>query len=534
MEYGITRQGSSFREVPPLEHEMSMYRSSNTRRRKANTALPLMEYNTNIPIVPEITTDNNGYSKDLRDLVEVLQTSAGLIMYKAAYRQNMLNKIERYSKLQKIADEDVNKEIQVIKLTTPELKQIAEVDGEHDNWLIFESLSERYREAKGRAAAFEVIKLRAQQRLEGSMSFEEIRSNDTALALRDDLVNALRVLANFSSQGHVVGKTVDIVSSFIKNPTLFHTKLMNFMLLGGAGTGKTTIASVIGDVFAKAGIFVGNKLIEAGRAELVGQYEGQTVARTRNFLVSNLDNGVIFIDEAYAITPWQNGRPEGYGSEAATAMVEFMTRYPGLYCIIVAGYETQMIRYFLPTNEGLSRRFPNKYVLHHMTAKELIEVFKKALLKYQGLQVPDGKNVHLESTNYFNNDAWSYLENLINLCSGGITQYTEEFDTATLKTYHHVRSFKPNFEFLYTIFENQAGSMTNLADEAITVLMGMISYKQVMKTRKNIRGVDVRPLIQQQPKSVMRHIVVQTIVKSSFSHYVRFLTQLEQVETLLI
>jgi DNA replication protein DnaC len=510
-----------------------MYRSSNTKRRKTSRVSSILEYNTNIHSIPEIRVDNNGYSKELQDLIEILQTSAGLKMYKAAYRQNMLNKITRYSNLQKKAEEDVNKEIQVIKLKTPELKRIAHVEGEHDNWLIFESLSEQYREAKGRAAAFEAIKMRAHERLEGSMSVDEIRNNDIALTLRDDLVSALRVLTNFSSQRHVVGKTVDIVSSFIKNPTLFHTKLMNFMLLGGAGTGKTTIASVIGDVFAKAGIFVGNKLIEAGRAELVGQYEGQTVARTRNFLVSNLDNGVIFIDEAYAITPWQNGKPEGYGAEAATAMVEFMTRYPGLYCIIVAGYETQMIRYFLPTNEGLSRRFPNKYVLRDMSAKELIEIFKRALLKFQGLQVPDGKNINLESTSYFNDDAWSYLENLIYLCTRGITQYTEEFDTATLKTYHHVLSFKPNFEFLYTIFENQAGSMTNLADEAITVLMGMISYKQVIDARKKNSGINVCPLIQQQPRSVMRHIVVQTIIKSSFSHYTRFLAQLEQVETLI-
>ena len=191
----------------------------------------------------------------------------------------------------------------------------------------------------------------------------------------------------------------------------------------------------------QAGIFVGDQLIEAGRAELVGQYEGQTVARTRNFLVSNLDRGVILIDEAYAITPWQNGKPEGYGSEAATAMVEFMSRYAGLYCIIVAGYETQMVRYFLPTNEGLSRRFPNKYVLNDMSVTELIEVFKRALLRSQGLRVPDGGNVRLESSDYFDADAWRYLHNLIEICTSGTTECTEEYDAATRKTYYNVPSF---------------------------------------------------------------------------------------------
>ena len=50
----------------------------------------------------------------------------------------------------------------------------------------------------------------------------------------------------------------------------------------------------------------------------MGQYMGETVTKTRNFLVNNLDNGVIFIDEAYAITPWEDGKPESYGTEATT------------------------------------------------------------------------------------------------------------------------------------------------------------------------------------------------------------------------
>lgn len=480
----------------------------------------------------DMTCDANGYTRELRDLVEFLQTPRGVQMYKAAYRQNMTHKIERYAHLHSKANEDVTKEIQVINIQIPELKRIAQVEGDQDNWLIFESLSEHYREAKGRAAAFQAIQRSAELRLQGSMALEEVCRDDMVLTLRDDLVSALQALSNFSSQGHIVAKTVDIVSSFIKNPKLFHTKLMNFMLVGGAGTGKTTIASVIGDVFARAGIFVGDQLIEAGRAELVGQYEGQTVARTRNFLVSNLDRGVILIDEAYAITPWQNGKPEGYGSEAATAMVEFMSRYAGLYCIIVAGYETQMVRYFLPTNEGLSRRFPNKYVLNDMSVTELIEVFKRALLRSQGLRVPDGGNVRLESSDYFDADAWRYLHNLIEICTSGTTECTEEYDAATRKTYYNVPSFKPHFEFLYTVFQNQAGSMTNLADEAITVLMGMTPYAPVPVPKMQKRSHD-RSLIQRQSVGVMRRIVVQTIMKSSFSHYWRFLHQLEQVERFL-
>lgn len=507
LEYGITRQGSSFRDTQCHE------------RPRQHSDTPLCRLSS------------------LHELVELLRTNDGVYMYKAAFRRNMLYKIRRYSELQRLAEEDVQRELELIRIKTEELKRIANVQGEGDNWLIFESLSEHYREAKGRAASFQVLRGRAETRLTGSMSVQELTINDTAFFLRDDLVQALQRLTDFApSQPHIVGKVVDLVSSFLKDPALFHTTLMNFMLLGGAGTGKTTVASAIGDVFARAGIFVGDKLVKAGRAELVGQYEGQTVARTRNFLVSNLDNGVILIDEAYAITPWQNGKPEGYGSEAANALVEFMTRYPGLYCIIVAGYETQMVRYFLPTNEGLSRRFPNKFVLRGMTARELVDVFQRSLLHSQGYDtVPAGECVGAavhESVHYFTKEAWEYLRRLIHLCTRGTVRYSDEYDAATQTTYHHVYSFKPNFEFMYRIFEHQAGSMTNLADEAVSILMGTVSYRQALQALK--RDPDLRrPPFTAQPQSVMRRVVIQTIVKSSLSQSDRFLAQLEEVEALL-
>ena len=276
-------------------------------------------------------------------------------------------------------------------------------------------------------------------------------------------------------------------------------------------------------------MFVGNRLIEAGRAELVGQYEGQTVARTRAFLLNNLDRGVIFVDEAYAITPWQNGSPESYGSEATTAMVEFMTRYAGLYCIIVAGYETEMVRYFLPTNDGLARRFPNKFVLNHMSAEDLVLVFKRTLLLVQGLDVPDGRSAPLDSDAYFDDDAWGYLRDLVHLCTQGEHLHREEYDDATRTTYARVRTFVPTFEHLYRLFENQAGSMTNLADEGITVLMKTVSYQEVVASRRAGGRLIPTP----QPRRVMRDIVVQRIFNSALTDTQAYLRQLAQVDSML-
>lgn len=480
------------------------------------------------PSPSALRPDAEGLLPNLREVINLLTTPDGLRVFKTAYRKNMLYKIGRYDELNKHADLEVQRQKEIMDLKIPELKELANAD-ESDNWSIFESVSEQYKEAKGRAAGFQQIGARARKRLEGSMGTAAVVRHDEAAKLRDGLVDALRGLANYtSSQPHVVRKVVDIVGSFLKDPALFRHKLMNFMLLGGAGTGKTTLARTIARVFSEAGLFVSGEVIEAGRAELVGQYEGQTVARTRNFLISNLDNGVIFIDEAYAITPWDNGKPEGYGSEAATAMVEFMTQYAGLYCIIVAGYEKEMVRYFLSTNEGLSRRFPNKFVLRDMTPADLVHVFKRKLLEGQGLTVPDGRGVRLESENYFSRSAWDYLEEIISQSLKGEDLIEQDvYDPRTKQTSSRERIFVPNRTFMYRIFENQAGSMANLADEAITVLMSTVTYEDVLRA---LRNGNERPTFRIQGADVMRDILIQRITGTALSMASSYQAELEAIE----
>lgn len=523
--YGSTRSGSRFkrpRAIQVSSADMLDQPSS------PDSTLSQRTPNTYPPV------DLMGYTRNLSELIDVLQVPQGLKMFKRAYRLNMLYKAKRYAELEANAERVVRQHKDVVDIKVAELKRAAGLNESDttDNWNIFDSISQQYKEATDRQSLFRKIKNDANERLaQTGMQTDEVRSNDAIVSLRNDLVTALRSLGNFSSQSHVVSQAVNIVSSFLKDPTLLRQKLMNFMLVGGPGTGKTTIAEAMGKVFASAGIFVGDKLIEAGRAELVGQYEGQTVARTRSFLTNNLDAGVIFIDEAYAITPWHDGKPEGYGSEAATAMVEFMTRYPGLYCIIVAGYEKEMSRYFLPTNEGMSRRFPIKLRLADMEVNDMILVFKKKLLEYQGLEVPTGRPAELESDNYFTPDAWEYLFNLLAYATDRTITYEDDNDPTTKKTYMSVRRVVPRWPYLYQIFEFQAGSMAILADEAITVLYSTISFADVFNVQRRTDGI-ARPVIRSQDRSVMRNIVMQQIQKTALSDAELFLSQLEQIESL--
>ena len=464
-------------------------------------------------------------------LVNVLASPTGLRMYKKAYRENMLYKIRRYEELLERSQREVENAMNVIRIKMPDLKKAAGLatTDVSDNWHIFDSISGPYHRAKEQASQFQAILNRAGGRLTGSMAIDRVTVDDTIKQHRDDLVQALRHLAKFSAQPHIVANVVDIVSSFLKDPRLFRTRPMNFMMLGGPGTGKTTIAEAIGDVFAKAGMFVGDTLVQAGRGELVGQYMGETVTKTRQFLMSNLDNGVVFIDEAYGITPWEDGKPESYGTEATTAMVEFMTRYPGMYCIITAGYEREMIRYFLPANEGLSRRFPNKFVLRTLTPSEMIVIFQRQVVRAQGLCYDDDEQL----PHYFTQDAYDYLERLIALCTQGEVSHTDEFDPATRRSYKRVRRFAPEWEYLHRLFEHHAGSMSNLADEAITILYTTISFRDVIAAQKKKKGRSGRPTIRKQEAGVMRRVVEQRIRNMAFSDTEPFLRQLAQAEQLL-
>jgi hypothetical protein len=469
----------------------------------------------------------------LKELIDFLQDPTGLRIFKSAYQANMKYKVDRYRTLAAEATEDVLKEKEIVQLKMPDLRRTS-LAREEDNWNIFDSVSQGYRQAKDRESAFIAMKERAEQKLSGSMGVESITDGDKAKELRNELVKTLRNLSNFSSQPHIVSTVTDIVGAFLKNPNLIRTKFLNFMMLGAAGTGKTTLAKAIAHTFAKAGMFVGDKVVEAGRAEFVGEYEGQTVARTRSFLVSNLDNGVVFVDEAYALTQWNNGKPEGYGSEAVTALVEFMTKYKGLYCVITAGYEREMKRYFLTTNPGLSRRFPFKFVLEDLTADDLLLVFKRTLMSEQGMDVPTGKSADLVSEQYFSTDAWEYLKKLVEVSTGGtVEELGEEYDQATRKTYKNMREFVPNFPLMFTVFENQAGSMTNLAEEAIVVLYRTVTFKQTVKVHKESKGISRPTISLQQPQSVMRDIILERITNMAMSDKDLYFEELEQIESTL-
>jgi SpoVK/Ycf46/Vps4 family AAA+-type ATPase len=439
-------------------------------------------------------------SERLKKLLEFLSGEPGLEAFRTAFVCNMKWKVQRYWALLRQADSEKDKVVETLRVTMQQLKAAADVQGDEQNWQVFETVSGQFRDVTERAAKFETLRLAAEARMADAQVNAE--------GMRRDLLASLRALALHDAQHHILDRVADLIGSFLKSPRLFRTKPLNIMLVGSAGCGKTTLAAAVGVVFARAGLFVGDSLIQAGRAELVAQYEGQTAARTRAFLTSHLDGGVIFIDEAYAITPWADGRPEGYGAEAASALVEFMTRYEALYCIIVAGYERDMTRYFLTANDGLSRRFPYKFVLATLTTQELLQVFQHHLQ----LQLSE----EVDAASLFKAEAWKYLAKVVRIGTHGVVSHVEEYDTATRRKYAPVPKFIPQLCFLNRIFESQAGSMVALAEEAAQVLLAKRPYDGSMSGSHG--------------EEVMREILVQRIQNCALSNADFFLHELKTAE----
>jgi hypothetical protein len=162
-------------------------------------------------------------------------------------------------------------------------------------------------------------------------------------------------------------------------------KSRHMIFTGNPGTAKTTVARLLARIYAQLGVLAHGHLIEVGRADLVGEYIGQTAPRT-TARFNQASGGVLFIDEAYSLVPADSFRD--FGHEAIATLLKLMEDHRDEVVVIVAGYPREMQR-FVDSNPGVASRFPTTIGFADYSPDELWAIFQ-LYADHAGFSLLDG------------------------------------------------------------------------------------------------------------------------------------------------
>lgn len=200
---------------------------------------------------------------------------------------------------------------------------------------------------------------------------------------------------------------------------------LHSLFLGNPGTGKTTVARIVGKILFQKGIISSNKFIEVSRSDLIAGYVGQTATKTRDILQSAL-GGVLFIDEAYTLN---SSSDNDFGKESIDEILKFMEDHRGDIVIIFAGYTDEMNE-FLKLNPGLKSRIPTVFNFEDYSTEEIIEIGLLGLKEYKINNILYSNKVKelYEISNDKSNARWirNFNEKLLRLQSSRLIELKQD------------------------------------------------------------------------------------------------------------
>ncbi|MCA0969052.1 AAA family ATPase [Halobacillus litoralis] len=202
-----------------------------------------------------------------------------------------------------------------------------------------------------------------------AMSGEEVRERTSTFRHIDEFFQTIVGMNDIKARVKEIYAQV-LVSKKRKEMGLKpNQQVLHMIFKGNPGTGKTTIARLIAELFRDMNVLEKGHFIEADRSDLVGEYIGHTAKKTKD-LIHKAIGGVLFIDEAYSLA---RGGEKDFGKEAIDTIVKCMEDHHDQLVIILAGYPDEM-EDFLTMNPGLSSRFPLQLAFSDYNARELLHI----------------------------------------------------------------------------------------------------------------------------------------------------------------
>lgn len=199
------------------------------------------------------------------------------------------------------------------------------------------------------------------------------------LNIREALTKLDKLVGMKSIKAQIINMVLYYIQDFHKNnennENGENNDYLHTVITGGPGAGKTTIAAIIGEIYAGLGMLGYNQFKKLCRSDLVGKYLGHTAKKTKDALEICI-GGVAFLDEAYSMAPRDSDR-DSFSKEAIDTINEFLSEHKNDFAMIIAGYKDELDSTFFAMNPGLKRRFPWVFHIDDYSGEELLEIFKR-------------------------------------------------------------------------------------------------------------------------------------------------------------